>query len=152
VSSPAAVSSSGGTQPGVGATTARFGSTTGKIGKPAKAKRRKDKPAAAATGVKKTRAPRAGNAARAKSLDEVAKIVTGSKGLSVSQIAKQSGLAKARLSALLKQLKDRGRVQMAGERRFARYAADKRTAQAASDGARGIGAPAAKKARKKGKR
>lgn len=76
------------------------------------------------------------SAAREATLAAVEKAVKGGKGLSSSQVAKVAGIPQPRAAAALKQLKQSKRIFQGGDRRFARYAADLRTAQAASEHAR----------------
>jgi hypothetical protein len=77
---------------------------------------------------------------RAASLDQVAKIVSASGGLSVSEIERQAGLSRTAVGAALKALKDDKRDFMGGTKRFARYAASQAAADKASLDAR-RGAP-----------
>lgn len=76
------------------------------------------------------------SAAREATLAAVEKAVKGGKGLSSSQVAKVAGIPQPRAAAALKQLKQSKRIFQGGDRRFARYAADLRTAQAASEHSR----------------
>ncbi|MEM1030198.1 MAG: hypothetical protein AAGN82_07610, partial [Myxococcota bacterium] len=80
--------------------------------------------------------PRAGGGDRDRELDLVERTIRSSKGLSAGEIMKRTKLARPRVSAAVRQLKDAGRIQQGGDRRFARYAADKKTAIAASEAAR----------------
>lgn len=72
------------------------------------------------------------SAARAELLDKVEKIVRGASGLSSSQVAKAAAVPQPRAAAALKELKLAKRIFQGGDRRFARYAGDAKTATAAS--------------------
>jgi hypothetical protein len=96
------------------------------------------------------------SAARVELLDKVEKIVRGSSGLSSSQVAKAAGVPQPRAAAALKELKLAKRIFQGGDRRFARYAADAKTAAAASQHARttasGPVVKGSKRGAKRGKR
>jgi hypothetical protein len=70
-------------------------------------------------------------------LSKVEKTIVGSKGLSVSQVAKATSLPKLRVASVIRELKGSKRIFQAGERRFARYGKTKQIAQKASSAARG---------------
>ncbi len=70
--------------------------------------------------------------ARDKVLGAVEKVVKGAKGLSASEIAKKTSLPQTRVAAAVRELKLAKRIYQGGDRRFARYAGDARTAQQAS--------------------
>ena len=74
---------------------------------------------------------------RAASLDQIARVVSSSGGLSVSEIERSAGLPRAAVASALRALKDEGRVFMGGTKRFARYAATQAAADKASEAARG---------------
>jgi len=79
---------------------------------------------------------RAGGSAKLDALSLVEKIVKSSNGLAASQVAKAAGVPQSRAAAALKELKLGRRIFQGGDRRFARYAGDPRTAEAASMHAR----------------
>ena len=92
-------------------------------------------PAKAATGgtvVKKRRGGRRASPDKAKLLDTVEKTVRSSKGLSASQIAAKTKLPQSRVAAAVRELKAAKRIFQGGDRRFARYAGDRDTANKAS--------------------
>lgn len=78
-----------------------------------------------------------GAAAREQLMSNVEKTILQSKGLSVSEVASRTKQPKSRVAAAIRELKSAGRIQQGGEKRFARYARDKKTALAASNAARG---------------
>ena len=83
------------------------------------------------------------------SLTVVERAVKASGGMSASQIAAKTGIPQARVGGLCRELKEAGRIHMAGSRRFARYAGAARTAQKASVSAhKSAKSPKAKKTRK----
>jgi hypothetical protein len=99
-------------------------------------------PAKAVKGKKRGR----GKLDRSETLAAVERAVKASNGLAASDIAKSTGLPQSRAAAALKELKLAKRIFQGGDRRFARYAADQRTADTASLSARkSAGGPAAKK-------
>lgn len=69
-------------------------------------------------------------------LESVERIVRGSEGISASEVAREAGIPQSRAAAALKELKREKRIFQGGDRRFARYAADSKTAEAASTSAR----------------
>jgi len=69
-------------------------------------------------------------------LSLVERAVKGARGLSASQVAKKTKIAQTRVSAALRELKQSKRIYQGGERRFARYASDAKTANRASNDAR----------------
>jgi hypothetical protein len=73
---------------------------------------------------------------RQDTLNTVEKIVKGSQGVSASDVAKQAGIPQTRAAAALKELKLAKRIFQGGDRRFARYAGDAKTAEQASLNAR----------------
>lgn len=91
-------------------------------------------------------------AQRQETLDKVERIVKGSSGLSASEVAKQAGIPQTRAAAALKELKLAKRIFQGGDRRFARYAGDAKTAEQASVSARKNAAGPTKKAAAKGGR
>jgi hypothetical protein len=92
------------------------------------------------------------SAQRQETLDKVERIVKGSSGLSASEVAKQAGIPQTRAAAALKELKLAKRIFQGGDRRFARYAGDSKTAEQASIMARKNAAGPTKKAAAKGGR
>jgi hypothetical protein len=96
------------------------------------------------------------SAARTELLDKVEKLVRGSSGLSSSQVAKAAGVPQPRAAAALKELKLAKRIFQGGDRRFARYAGDAKSASAASQHARttasGPVVKGSKRGAKRGKR
>lgn len=76
------------------------------------------------------------SAARQEAMDKVEGVITSSKGLSASEIAKKAKLPQTRVSSLVRDLKAQGRIHQGGDRRFARYAGDAKTAEKASEEAR----------------
>ena len=93
----------------------------------------KAKPPVKAKPAKRGRGAAAG---RTDLLGSVERVVKSSNGLSASEIAKSAGVPQSRVSSALKELKDAKRVFQGGDRRFARYAGDARTAEQASVNAR----------------
>jgi hypothetical protein len=73
---------------------------------------------------------------RQDTLNTVEKIVKSSQGVSASDVAKQAGVPQTRAAAALKELKLAKRIYQGGDRRFARYAGDAKTAESASLNAR----------------
>lgn len=67
---------------------------------------------------------------------QVERVVKGAGGLSASQVATKTRIAQTRVSAALRELKQAKRIYQGGERRFARYAGDLKTANKASNAAR----------------
>jgi hypothetical protein len=97
------------------------------------------KPAAAKSAAgrnRTTRKPAAARANKAALLLSVEKVVRASRGVSLAEVAKATNSSKARAAAALRELKGAGRIAQGGDRRFARYAADQKTAMAASQFAR----------------
>lgn len=109
---------------------------------PAQPKRRPGRPRKATTT----------SAQRQETLDKVERIVKGSSGLSASEVAKQANIPQTRAAAALKELKLAKRIYQGGDRRFARYAGDGKTAEQASMMARKNAAGPTKKAASKGGR
>lgn len=92
-----------------------------------------------ATAKRKPGRPRrspAASAERQDTLNTVEKIVKTSQGVSASDVAKQAGVPQTRAAAALKELKLAKRIFQGGDRRFARYAGDAKTAEQASLNAR----------------
>lgn len=83
-------------------------------------------------GRKKTRGKRASAEERQEILETVEGLVKKSRGVSSSEVAKKAGVPKSRVTAALRELKSARRIFQGGERRFARYAADAKTAKNAS--------------------
>lgn len=76
------------------------------------------------------------SAERQEALDKVERLVKSSDGLSASQVASAAGIPQTRAAATLKELKLAKRIFQGGDRRFARYAGDAKTAEQASLNAR----------------
>lgn len=98
--------------------------------KPAKKAARPAKKSASA------KAPSRASADRQNLIGVVERIVRSSSGLSASQIAKAAQAPQTRVANALKELKAGKRIFQGGDRRFARYAGDPRTAAQASEHAR----------------
>jgi hypothetical protein len=89
-------------------------------------------------------------------LNSVERIVKSGSGVSASDVSRQAGIPQTRAAAALKELKLAKRIFQGGDRRFARYAGEAKTAEQASVNARKTAsgpsaaaaapAPAAKKA------
>lgn len=92
------------------------------------------------------------SAARQEAMDKVEGVIKSSKGLSASEIAKKSKLPQTRVSSLVRDLKAQGRIHQGGDRRFARYAGDAKTAAKASDEARRTASGPQVKGRRRRKR
>lgn len=88
---------------------------------------------AAKGGARRGRGSAAG---RQELLGVVERIVKTSSGVSASEVAKSANVPQSRASSALKELKLAKRIFQGGDRRFARYAGDAKTAQGASDSAR----------------
>ncbi len=73
---------------------------------------------------------------RREMLDEVERIVKTGTGVSASEVARSAGIPQTRAAAALKQLKLAKRIFQGGDRRFARYAGDAKSAEQASVAAR----------------
>jgi hypothetical protein len=86
----------------------------------------------ASTSPKPGRRTRATSADRVALLDTVERVVKAGSGLSASDVAKAAGVAQPRVAAAIRELKQSKRIFQGGDRRFARYAADAKTAQRAS--------------------
>jgi hypothetical protein len=69
-------------------------------------------------------------------LDKVEEIVKAGAGLSASEVARAAGIPQTRAAAALKELKIGKKIYQGGDRRFARYAGDAKTAEQASTHAR----------------
>ncbi|WP_437674323.1 hypothetical protein [Sorangium sp. So ce131] len=78
----------------------------------------------------------AASAERQETLEAVERLVKASSGMSASEVAKQAGIPQTRAAAALKELKLEKRIFQGGDRRFARYAGDAKTAEQASANAR----------------
>jgi hypothetical protein len=76
------------------------------------------------------------SAERQEVLNSVERIVKSSNGVSASDVARQASIPQTRAAAALKELKLAKRIFQGGDRRFARYAADAKTAEQASLNAR----------------
>jgi hypothetical protein len=86
------------------------------------------------------------SAARQRVLAAVERVVKAAKGLSASEVARATGIGQVRVATALRELKLNKRIHQGGDRRFARYAADPRTAEQASlDARRNAGGPIVKK-------
>jgi hypothetical protein len=69
-------------------------------------------------------------------LDEVERVVKANEGMSASEVAKAANIPQTRAASALKELKLAKRIFQGGDRRFARYAGDAKTAEQASTTAR----------------
>jgi hypothetical protein len=78
----------------------------------------------------------AASAERQETLNAVERIVKAGSGMSASEVATQAGIPQTRAAAALKELKLAKRIFQGGDRRFARYAGDAKTADQASANAR----------------
>jgi hypothetical protein len=100
---------------------------------PAKAPAKKEAPKRRPGRPRKTAAL---SAERQETLNAVERIVKGSSGVSASDVARAAGIPQTRAAAGLKELKLAKRIFQGGDRRFARYAGDAKTAEQASLNAR----------------
>lgn len=99
------------------------------------------KPAPKAKAVKKAAAPKKARAARGGAdrhelLGVVERVIKSGGGMAASEVAKAAGIPQSRATVAIKELKLAKRIFQGGDRRFARYAGDARTAQQASENAR----------------
>jgi hypothetical protein len=112
------------------------------------------RPAKKTKGGGKTR-HRSNTVEREQLLTTIEKIVKGGAGISASETAKNAGLPQARVATALKELKLAKRIFQGGDRRFARYASDAKSAEQASINARknaaGPARPPKAKPKKRGK-
>lgn len=76
------------------------------------------------------------SAERQEVLNSVERIVKSGNGVSASDVARQAGIPQTRAAAALKELKLAKRIFQGGDRRFARYAGEQKTAEQASVNAR----------------
>ncbi|MBI4705078.1 MAG: hypothetical protein HY744_28560 [Deltaproteobacteria bacterium] len=81
---------------------------------------------------KAARAAKRTTAGRQELLEAVERAVKQAKGVSASEIARATRVAQTRVASALRELKSARRIFQGGDRRFARYAADAKTAQYAS--------------------
>ena len=93
-------------------------------------------PAKKGKAKRKTRVARQSSEARQQLRSTVERAVKSSKGLSASQVAQKVKAPQSRVAALLRDLKHAKRIFQGGDRRYARYAGDARTAKQASMSAR----------------
>jgi hypothetical protein len=93
-------------------------------------------PAKKGKAKRKTRVARQSSEARQQLRSTVERAVKASKGLSASQVAQKVNAPQSRVAALLRDLKHSKRIFQGGDRRYARYAGDARTAKQASISAR----------------
>jgi Replication protein A C terminal len=98
--------------------------------------KRSNKAAGKRRTTRKKGGSRASSAQRAELLTSVERVIKGAKGLSASEIAKKTKLPQSRVASLVRELKKAKRIHQGGDRRFARYAGDAKTAQKASITAR----------------
>lgn len=112
--------------PAPAAAPAKPAATGGKRAAAAPAKRRPGRPRRSAAATEE----------RADALEVVERIVKSGNGLSASDVAQSAGMPQTRAAAALKELKLAKRVFQGGDRRFARYAGDQKTAEQASLNAR----------------
>ena len=94
-----------------------------------------------AKAVKKAAAPKKARAARGGAdrhelLGVVERVIKSGGGMAASEVAKAAGIQQSRATVAIKELKLAKRIFQGGDRRFARYAGDARTAQQASENAR----------------
>jgi RIO-like serine/threonine protein kinase len=82
--------------------------------------------------AKPIRKRRATSAAKKQILTTVERAIKSSKGLSASEVAKQTKLPQARVTTAIRELKTARRIFQGGDRRFARYAGSAKTAKTAS--------------------
>lgn len=83
---------------------------------------------------KKSAARAGGN--REQEMETIEKTIKGSKGMSASEISEKTKIPQSRVSAHVRVLKGDKRIFQGGDRRFARYAGDQKTAEQASEEAR----------------
>lgn len=93
-------------------------------------------PANGRRGPRRKRRRRATSADREQYLLAVERAIKSSKGLSASEIVARTKLPKPRVQQAVRELKAAKRIFQGGDRRFARYAGDARTAKQASIEAR----------------
>jgi hypothetical protein len=103
---------------------------------PAKAKRAAGRPARTGGASPKPRGRRIDSAQRVELVASVERVVKAAMGLSASEVAKLAGAPQPRVATALKELKLAKRIFQGGDRRFARYAGDAKTADQASLSAR----------------
>ena len=84
----------------------------------------------------RARPPAPASAERRGLLDNVERVVKASAGVSASDVARLANIPQTRAAAALKELKLAKRIFQGGDRRFARYAGDLKTAEQASASAR----------------
>lgn len=107
-----------------------------------------------AKAVKKAAAPKKARAARGGAdrhelLGVVERVIKSGGGMAASEVAKAAGIPQSRATVAIKELKLAKRIFQGGDRRFARYAGDARTAQQASENARKTAAGPILKGKKK---
>lgn len=121
--------------------------------KPAAAKetsKARGKPGPKPKAAKAKRGGGRSSAGREELLTTIERVVKGGSGLSASEIAKGAGVKQTRVTSALKALKLAKRIYQGGDRRFARYAGDARTAEQASLAARqNASGPLLKKGKRK---
>lgn len=96
----------------------------------------KDKKPKRSTAAARARRPAPPSAERQSLLDNVERVVKANPGVSASDVARLASIPQTRAAAALKELKLAKRIFQGGDRRFARYAADLKTAEQASTAAR----------------
>jgi len=129
---------------------------------PARGGTRRARPKKATAATTKTTVKRTAKAGRPKKrtsverqkvLSAVERTVKAAKGLSASQVASATGIGQVRVATALRELKLAKRIHQGGDRRFARYAGDRKTAETASLNARSSASgPIVKKRAKRGRR
>jgi hypothetical protein len=97
---------------------------------------RRGRPPGKRKAAKGKRRGRGTSADREQTLTAVERVIKSSKGLSASEIASKTGLPKSRVQSAVRELKKARRIFQGGDRRFARYAGNARTAKQASVDAR----------------
>lgn len=147
----APASASGGAKSGAKAGRGRPGRKPGR--KPAVVKeagKARGKPGPKPKAAKAKRAGGRTSAGREELLTTIERVVKGGSGLSASEIAKSAGVKQTRVTSALKALKLAKRIYQGGDRRFARYAGDARSAEQASLAARqNASGPLLKKGKRK---
>lgn len=120
-----------------------------KAAKPAKRAKRGRPAKAGRKGPGRPRQSPALSAERQATLEKVEKVVKNSSGVSASEVARSASIPQTRAAAALKELKLAKRIFQGGDRRFARYAGDAKTAEHASLSSRkSASGPLGKKAAK----
>jgi DNA-binding transcriptional ArsR family regulator len=85
---------------------------------------------------RRKKAGRRGGGNRDQEMEAVERVIKASKGMSASEISTKTKIPQSRVSAHVRALKSDKRIFQGGDRRFARYAADQKSAEHASEEAR----------------